>query len=60
MIWDVKNTRRVSRFTVKIPFGKVSSNGIIYNSEALLEAIKSCNGLGEITHKSSDGLWFGV
>lgn len=59
MIWDVKNTRRVSRFTVKIPFGKVSSNGIIYNSEALLEAFKN-SGIGEITHKGSDGLWFGM
>ena len=60
MVWEVKNTRRKLRVTVKIPFGKVSSNGIIYHSEALLEAIKSCNGLGEITHKSSNGLWFGV
>ncbi len=60
MVWEVKNTRRKLRVTVKIPFGKISSNEIIYNSEALLEAIKSCNGLGEITHKSSDGLWFGV
>ena len=60
MVWEVKNTRRKLRVTVKIPFGKVSPDGIIYSSEALLEAIKSCNGLGEITHKSSDGLWFGV
>lgn len=60
MVWKVKNTKRKLKLTFKIPFGKVSSNGIIYNSEALLEAFKNCGGLGEITHKSSDGLWFGM
>ena len=59
MVWEVKNTRRKLRVTFKIPFGKVSSNGIIYNSEALLEAFKN-SGIGEITHKGSDGLWFGM
>ncbi len=59
MVWEVKNTRRKLRVTVKIPFGKVSPNGIIYSSEALLEAFKN-SGIGEITHKDSDGLWFGM